>query len=535
MENQRTVKKIKCSRCLFLTLEGSTTDNIIGSQEEMNYIKDYFINKFNTINYMIGCFEKHISGLLHIHFIVYLTRTSFDSNNLKEIRKYFDDWMNSKTNEIKMGDKKVTTLIGYTCKSMYKNKKTIPFIYGDITLDKINKCVNQYMLKINYEKEIEKECLEINKIITLKSRTIAEQSFILDISNMMLEDGYLINELNDGLYNFKTDNQHQFSHLLRKWSHLDHSFFIKYALTGWDMLKKKIYDKDFEGLPYWKPIITQFQLLDGTYDIVTKEFKQNNFDINSVRKLNTTYENMIKRPDHYISILFDIFRVKTEVERFRKALYNTFKPKKHRDLVLTLCGETLHGKSLIISPFELLFKNILGDWSDDNGFTVGSIASFPKVIANEVNPMDYKDIGQKIMKELLEGRETLAKIKHKQEKISVIVKNIVFILNGFIKEAEEYESVHAKAMRGRLEVFNTICGVDLNIEHYDIITTDEMLARILYWVSEINPSYNIFKDLDLPILLNTDNKYEFDSINHPGKYIKKPAYLNYKIDYKYII
>jgi hypothetical protein len=530
-----TTRRIKYSRCLFLTLEGSENDIITGHEEEMLYIKNYFIERFNTVNYMVGCFEKHKSNLLHIHFIVYLTRASFDSNNLKDIRTYFDNWKNCKTNEIKMGDKKVTTLIGYTCKSIYTDNTITPFIYGNINMIKINKCVNQYILKVKYENEIKKECLEINNLIIPKIRTLAEQSFILDISNMMLTDGFLLNNFIDGLYNFKEDCQYEYSDLLKKWSNFNHPFFIKYALSGWDLLKRKICDKDFEGFPIWKPITTQFQLLDGTYDIVTREFKPNITDNNSIKRLNVSYNNITKRPNHYISLLFDIFRVKTEVERFRKALYNTFKPKNHRDLVLTLCGETLHGKSLIISPFELLFKNILGEWSDDDSFTVGSIASFPKVIANEVNPMEYKDIGQKIMKELLEGRNTLSKIKHKQTKISVIAKNILFILNGFIKEAHEYESMHAKAMRGRLEVFNTICGVDLNIKHYDIITTDEMLGRILYWISEDSPSYDGFDDLPLPILSEFDSKYEFDSINHPNKYIKKPVYLNFNIDTKYLV
>lgn len=515
----------RTSRTLFLTLTGSPNNPIDGTIDEYDYIIKYFTERYSTVDYIVISLEQHESGENHIHAIVRLTRPSF-TTDLNDTRKFFDNWKGSKTNQIKLGNN-VTKIIGYICKTTQLYPDWKPYVYGNISVDKCLDLGRTYKYDLDLNQIlVDKHKLSCDAFTVQSSKS--SMKLISALGPYMKENNWYVNVQTNGLYhpiysqNPFADIWLKFCHEVNQWTN---PLSIQFGLYVTDNVKKIISDPGKHSyLPTWDPILTKFQFKDGTFDIRTNIISYNENDINCVNIIDCTLEEMKESPKYYIERLFDIFCVKSEVERFRKVMRTAFLPKVHREKSLMLCGPTLTGKSLIIDPFIRSFRHVLGDWSDDGGFTVASIAQYPKVIANEVNPMNYKDYGDKVLKEMLEGIECNTKIKHKQEKALVIIKNILFTANAYIKKIEEYDSLHAQAIRGRLEVFNVIKGVDHLADHRTPMYERTMLGRIIYWLSLPSFDYSEYTEHELPEIDYSKPKIEFDPINHPNKYINIPQF-----------
>jgi hypothetical protein len=492
--------KPKNSRTLFLTLTRGDdhSKQIIGKVEEMDYIRDYYLAKYNTVDYMIGCFEEHKSEDLHIHFIVRLTRASFTKTNIIDDRIYFDNWLGSKTNKILLADENINKLIGYVCKQVTYNEQFVPYIYGNI---EVSKCLKLGSLSNQYKNDIDK-LLEAGDILESNIETVIEDNELLIIRKYMLQDGLYFNLKGGGLYTTNPKfiprelNRLTYipvSKLRDLYTEFEHPIRIQFSSKAIDHVIKNYHEGNVKQYPFWDPNLDVFQFRDGIYNYTSKEFIPNVKDFHAVRIFDCEYESSKERPDEYIEYLFQLFCLQSEVERFRKGLHLAFKKKDHRDKCLSINGIPQCGKGFVTLPWRRIFMWVLGEWAEDGSFSIGSIAPYPKVFANEVSPIrEYNKVGDKVLKELMEGVEALAKIKHKQEKALIVLKNIIFVSNTLIREA--YTSMHARAILERTEHFWCLGKIQVKNGDAEFINSDNMLARILYWVSQDEVSYEGFQD-----------------------------------------
>lgn len=483
----------RLTRIVFGTLVDSD-DHIIDplkTKEDVRHLTLAFKSISKTYKYSVISYEQHEDGRYHLHFVSVYQEAMYETQ-LNSLKTAIEKKFTAPCNKIECGSN-VRNLIGYICKN-YKNEESPSKILTDnIERPEVDEMTDMYLKKFPQDFAIKPA-----------PRVIRSKKFDKNVKEMFIKEGLLLNPYLGTLYSSK--GFVSLSSFINSWLTEGHPFYEAYGKEGMETLEKLITEGKI--LPKWEPDISIIEFTDAYYSLDTSEIipKTDQTSYVPVRSFNFPIRRAQHLPTQYINALFDIFCTQSNVEFFRKAFALAFKPKRFRDRCLVLIGETQHGKSLITSPYTLVFKDVLGVYAEDSSFAFGPLARFPKVIANEFNPMKFTEEDQKTLKEIFEGSDSVrVKIKHAQP-VEVIPKTIVIITNSQIKKNYDSEP-HSNAIRQRLAVIHTIQGVDTQYDYYSYIAKETTLARITLWLTSLTVDYTEFKERPFPKNYDPDIYY----------------------------
>jgi hypothetical protein len=428
-----------------------------GSDEEREEILNKLLNSSNSYTWSMIALEPHQDNTLHWHFIVRY-RTPVKQGTLDFLRSYFD--IKSKTNEIKFG-------VGH-CKSWvgYIGKESNYTMDGEVDVNVVS-FVEQYKKKQVVVELSQKEG------ITIAPTTVKEQEVIHWLVDYMTKMGYKVNWYTRQLVGI---DKNSFYEQLN-----DIGFADLFGIKGLKLARSLISEDIYYVLPMWKPDLNWVSFSDGYWNIddgiyyTLDDMKTYFPHINPVRSYNFEFDD--SEPVLFIALLV---RLGWDIEEFRHAYGLQFKTKSRRDKCLLLYGLPFSGKSTLVIPYLDVFKDVIGEWADDGGFSYSSIASHSKVYSEEVNVFDTKhDINK--MKKLTEGVEFKTNVKHGVP-VTCTPKTMMIVSND--SPPTDDISPHVEALRDRLYMFHAVTRISGGIVDTNMISKirDEA-AKILVWAT----------------------------------------------------
>lgn len=485
--NVKSKSKVNCSRWISCTLEDGSTKHIHGTRIEFDQLLVLFRSISSGLQYMVMTVESHEEPdetgrvRLHLHILAYYTNTLRETQ-INNLRVKVDAWKGSSTNQTIFGKGLYTNWLGYIAKYCVRDG-TLPYIY---TTNKVVKGITQPHMTLaivfkhaeayNFD-QLCKETAETEGIV-ISNKAKEYREFIDFISNDMKNLELSINPWTKRIHGQYNKEQY-IEYCFTKTS----KFGQVYPHRHDELIRILNDTSKYGAFPAWNPLPNIIEVSDGYYDLNTGEILPLSLKLCPLSySPEYTISEIQKDPIHYISIVYDLWCETSRVMGYREHMGRQYRDKKHRDKNLAIIGEPESGKTLIVQPFVEFFKEILGEWTEDGGFSVSNIAHYPKFWGNEINPMsEMKISGQKVMKEMNEGSRCECKVKHEQPTI-VIPKNGIYTYNGRTRPESDYErGSHFHAMRTRIACMFTLGKVDTKIPHHSLITDPLSLLQIAVW------------------------------------------------------
>lgn len=451
-------QKKKAGRNIYGTITAPTSFDYHGSNEEMQRIVNYLSSTSKSYSFSVLGKELTEAGKIHYHYLVKYT-TTVRKNVCEDMYKYFNTWSGSKCDRIIFSDNKISSVISYCIKD------------GNYVVHKSTDCIHdvEHILKssgvVRKHKEVEEE-----KGYNVDNTTKKDFLIMCHLKSIMNEKGYKVNYHTRGLYGIDEDD---FYEELKK-----QKFYELYGRYGIKLCKELIRDRAYHELPMWKPNISYVKFKDVMYNMSTGLRESINDDICPIIE----YDYDIDELKQYNSILERYKQIVinngVDLEKYRISYGRQFKERRLRGNMLYLYGVPLTGKTTLAIPFYEVNKNIIGVWANDNKFSMASIASFPRVYADEVCPFSMC-FNRNEMKKLADGTAFRTKQKHGSP-VEVLPKTGIFISNDIPPDYDDYTE---KALKDRFDVY----GFFARLNEPDLDFIEQIILAsplIMLWATE---------------------------------------------------
>lgn len=488
-EKPKDYKEPSASRGFFITLRPHHDNKFSNQQEEQqklttyiqtlagfkyaiigrekNYYKNYASNSPNEPTHDDYMIEE--DGY-HYHIIARtenMSRPSKKKTIINDLVKLFpDNLFTDHSIDVKFLDPKERNAIGYVCKD--NDYMTV----GDITTEYIENTRKLY----DKEKK-QKEKTKKIKFKTAKEREEAMTKFIVDLMN---DNKIKINYYTGKFMNI--DNEFEFWELVTK-----NGFLEIFSYKDLEFMQRIIKNTTlFSSLfPCYRPDLTIFKYSDCYLDLKNskimtleegKKFLDDEkrdpvleFDVPFTRNVPQLYREYVSRF--------------ADPEQFRKVFREVLLPVVRGGKCLYMYGPSGTGKSVMYEVFKYIFRNVMNDHADDNGFTWSNIAPCPKFAIDECNLFDRTTSleRQNQYKKLLNGDEFAVSVKGKPP-IQSIPKNGIMTSNTtpYPKRLTSEEKKHNEALIGRVYIEYVYKSVEERDLQYTIKMFEEVPEIISY-------------------------------------------------------
>ena len=392
-----------------------------GDKDEVNAMFELF-RQNKPYEYSVIGVEEHADGRIHYHYLVHYNKAVSRAIMEKHARHFYSLSKN-RTDRLEFVSKGLKDVIGYCCK--YSNYHTD----GDTTKINIEDVVKRYKKKMEVNAVAKYECVEVSK-------AVKDENEIIDIVYQFMDkNSYKVNFYSRELIGISYDDF--FIELEEKLK-----FGKLFGSKGITLIKQCISDRAYHRLPYWKPDIKYVKFEDCYYNMNTGQVEDVKDDVMPVYTFD--FPISYELPVTFISILKYQGWKEDEIQRFRKSYGLQFKNKKIRTPMLSLHGVSNSGKSTLMLPFRIVFGDVVGDMTKDAGFSYGGVASYPKVIGEEICVF-AREFDVDSMKKFLDGTEFPVKIKHGSS-IKCVPKTGMFNCNY---DPPSIDDAHDRAKIGR--------------------------------------------------------------------------------------
>ena len=447
-------QKQKQGRVIYGTLTSPENHHYTGSNEEEESIINYLKGTSKAFLWCLLGQERHQSGKIHYHYLVKY-KSVVRAKVCDRMYEYFHSISGAKSDRIIFGGNTLGNMIGYITKDgKYR-------IEGD-DIPKLDSIIERYQKKQQVTQLNESEGLNIRKEV------LKEVEVVQWLTSFMNSKGYKVNWHTRQLVG--VSKKDFFSELHQA------GFHLLFGTAGLKLAESHIDEIIYHDLPMWKPDVRYVKFKDFFWNLETG--MKLSLETAEKRKIIPVREyDVLLSGKEPVLFLENLKRCGMDVSTFRDAYGEQFKPKKRRGKSLLIYGDPSCGKSTLAVPFIDVFKDIIGDWTDDGGFSVASIASAPVVMSEEVSPFD-RSYNMNAMKKLLEGVVFNVKRKH-STKVEVCPKTVLFLSNDPPPEIDDANSL---AIKDRLNMFKAsrrILTPDLNM--MDRIKAET--PRVLVWAT----------------------------------------------------
>jgi hypothetical protein len=226
----------------------------------------------------------------------------------------------------------------------------------------------------------------------------------------------------------------------------------RYGMSAPTQIRKYIEDDAYYVLPVWEPDLDYISFADCNYRISTGTRLPKEKDITPFYETEQPFPGIY--PEDWIGC---ITANNFPIEDFISSFSHFYRPKKRREKILYLCGDSGTGKSTLIEPYAELYSGIACYVSEEDKFTFSHIIRYPKIIINEFDPYSI-GIGINQFKNLAEGAPFNVPVKNKGQQ-QVGAKNVIITSNTNIA-SKDYTAVHddrdSKALRNRMDIYETL-------------------------------------------------------------------------------
>lgn len=441
------------SRWIKGTLTREKENPYLGTPEERQEIIDTLVNSSSSYLACIVSLEKHEDEAYHYHFFARYS-TAIKVSVVERLREHFDQ--ESKTNQILLGKGHCNVWVVYVCKDGDYTTHGTP----DIKLDSIlNRCASKKSVMALAETEG----------VIIRAEVLKDHEIVQWLHEFMSTRGYKVNFHTRKLVG--TTRKRFFQELN------DHGFSKLFGDYGVKLATRHITEDTYYDLPIWEPDFAWVSFSDGMWNVEEGRFYPTSDlpkpNIIPVREYQCPYSD--EDPKLFLDT---IKRMGWDIDHFRDAYGSQFREKRRRDKCLLIYGSPLSGKSTIIQPYIDVFKDVIGEWSDDSGFSYAAIAPYLKAFSEEVDIFDFvHNING--MKKLTEGTEFQVKKKH-SEPVTCVPKTMMIVSND---PPPESDNVHVKALKDRVNIFKA----NNRVKHEDKTIMDRIrkeAPQVLVWATK---------------------------------------------------
>lgn len=445
-------KQVK-GRVIYGTITAPSNFEYKGTSEEEEKILDYLESTSKSFVWCLLGQEKHESGKIHYHYVVKY-KDVVRSSVCDKMYEYFNQWSGAKCDRIIFGSSTLWQMVGYCTKD---GKYTVRGESPNI----------QSMIE-RYQKKQQMTQLNESEGLSIRKEVLKEVEVVQWLTSFMNSKGYKVNWHTRQLVG--VSKKDFFSELHQA------GFNLLFGTAGLKLAESHIDEIIYHDLPMWKPDVRYVKFKDYFWNLETG--MKLSLETAEKRKIIPVREyDVLLSGKEPVLFLENLKRCGMDVSTFRDAYGEQFKPKKRRGKSLLIYGDPSCGKSTLAVPFIDVFRDIIGDWTDDGSFSVASIASAPVVMSEEVSPFD-RSYNMNVMKKLLEGVVFNVKRKH-STKVEVCPKTVLFLSNDSPPDIDDANSL---AIKDRLNMFKAsrrILTPDLNM--MDRIKAET--PRVLVWAT----------------------------------------------------
>lgn len=422
--------------------------------------------------------ETHLDATMHYHFMVCFKNPVREST-VGDMRALFGKL--SSCNDIGMGNGYKNQWVGYIAKGGWPSHPDTPVDYtvdGEADVD-IGSCLR------SFKKKRRAKLLQEHEGTSDRPAVQKESEVIHWLNEYMTKHGYKVNYHTRRLFGvqwldfFEAIEAEGFSDL--------------FGERGLKLAEINITSDTHYRLPMWRPCLDYVRFSDGIYSISQGLFvaddDQESSELREVlmESFNRCepvriYDFPCPVPNLHLPTLFLklVARMQWDIAHFRDDYGRQFKDKKRRHKGLLIHGIPHGGKSTLLEPFKDVFRDVIGEWTDDGGYAYSNIARHSRVYSEEVNVFSrMHNVNQ--MKKVLEGVEFETARKHKAP-IACIPKTMMIVTND--TPPGHGSNVHSDAILDRLDVYESmrpISSTEVDPNFIDLVRQES--AKVLVWAT----------------------------------------------------